>query len=202
MRQMVYLMHDERGGVGFNLLWVCFIIIFLIPFFWDVGSVHYARRFAGTGADGASLAAAQEYARRLQYVPAWNGIWYGQCPHECTPQQVVLRYRGLPAFGAPPGIGYGQAQQYAALNRDELTAYGSWRNLRGARFMACPFRGLSSMSKRSVQCIPHTVRSTDATSRRRTAPKRWHTSGAGMAGTTMQQMVHHLRFYVRVEDHA
>lgn len=138
MRQIVQLIHDDRGGVGFNLLWVCFIIIFLIPFFWDVGSVHYARRFAGTGADGASLAAAQEYARHLQYVPEWNGIWYGECPHECTPQQVVLRYRTLPAFGAPPGIGYGMAQQYAALNRDELTAYHSWPQFAGRTVHGVP----------------------------------------------------------------
>lgn len=133
------ILRDERGGVGFNLIWVCFIIIFLIPFFWDVASVHYARRLAGTGADAASLAAAQEYARQLHYVPEWNGIWYGRCDlAEYTPQQVVWRYRQLPAFAAPPDIGYGMAVEYAARNRDELTAYRTWPEYAGREVFGVP----------------------------------------------------------------
>ena len=130
---------DQRGGLGFNALWVCFIIIFLIPFFWDVASVHYARRFASTGADASTLAAAQEYTRKLQYVPQWNGIFRGSCPlQEYTPQQVVLRYRTNPAFFAPPGIGYGYAADYAAKNRDQLTTYRSWPEFTGQNVVGIP----------------------------------------------------------------
>ena len=123
---------DERGGLGYNALWICFVIIFLIPFFWDVASVHYARRFSGAGADAGSLAAAQEYARQLQYVPQWNGIFRGSCPlQEYTPQQVVLRYKLNPAFGAPPGIGYSQAESYVGQNGDGMDSYRSWPEYAG-----------------------------------------------------------------------
>ncbi len=126
-RQVLQLIRDERGGIGFNLLWVCFVLLFMIPFFWDVASVHYARRFAGTGSDAASLAAAQEYARQLHFVPIWNGIFYGRCElGEYTPQQVVLRYLTNPAFGAPAGIGEPYARQYALENRNTLTTYRAW----------------------------------------------------------------------------
>ncbi|MBC8163841.1 MAG: Tad domain-containing protein [Roseiflexaceae bacterium] len=127
MRDFQKILHDERGGIGLNLIWVCFIILFMVPFFWDVGSVHYARRFASTGSDAGALAAAQEYARQVEHVPMFNGIWYGRCElGEFTPQQVVLRYRALPAFGAPAGIGQPYAAQYASANRNSLTSYNSW----------------------------------------------------------------------------
>ena len=127
-----HIMRNERGGIGLNAIWVCFLVIFLIPFFWDVASVYYARRFAGTGSDGGSLAAAQEYARELHYVPEWNGIWYGRCDlGEYTPQQVVMRYSRLPAFSAPPGIGYPLALDYAGRNRTTLTNYRSWPEYAG-----------------------------------------------------------------------
>jgi hypothetical protein len=127
-----HIARDERGGAGLNMLWVCFLLIFLIPFLWDVASTQYARRFAGTGADGATLAAAQEYARRLHFVPQWNGIFRGRCElGEYRPQQVVLRYRTNPAFSAPPGLGQPAANAYASANRDELTAYRSYAEYSG-----------------------------------------------------------------------
>jgi hypothetical protein len=138
-QQINRILRDTRGGLGFNAIWVCFVIIFLIPFFWDVASVHYARRFAGTGADAGSLAAAQEYVRQLQYLPEWNGIFRGRCElGEFTPQQVVMRYRTHPAFGAPPGIGQGYATSYAAQNRDELTTYRSWPEYGGTQVEGIP----------------------------------------------------------------
>ena len=128
---------DERGGAGIYTIGVCFLLIFLTPFFWDVASVHYARRFAGAGADAGTLAAAQEYARALHHVPAWNGIFRGSCAlQEYTPQQVVLRYRALPAFAAPPGLGQPQAAAYVARNRDGLSAYRSWPEYSGVQFPA------------------------------------------------------------------
>ncbi|MCU0491721.1 MAG: pilus assembly protein TadG-related protein [Chloroflexaceae bacterium] len=122
---------DERGGLGFNMLWVMFVLLFLTPFFWDIGSVHYARRFAGTGADAAALAAAQEYVNRLQFM--WGHPrqqqFRGRCElGEFTPQQVVARYKmeRLNTI-APVSLGYGMAQRYAGSNRADLTAYRSWR---------------------------------------------------------------------------
>jgi hypothetical protein len=140
LRQRIPALRDERGGLGFSALWVCFILIFLIPFFWDIASVHYARRFAGTGADAAALAAAQEYVRPLQYVPTWNGLWLGKCElAEYTPQQVVLRYLATqPAFSAAPAFGHGQAQAFAAQNHDELTAYRSWSEYTGRNVAGVP----------------------------------------------------------------
>jgi hypothetical protein len=136
-RRLGPILADEQGGAGLHMIWSCFLLMLLIPFLWDVGSVHYTRRFAGTGADAGSLAAAQEYARQLHYVPEWNGIFRGSCPlQEYTPQQVVLRYRTLPAFGAPPGLGRPQAESYAARNRAPLTAYSSWPEYSGTRFPA------------------------------------------------------------------
>jgi len=131
---------DERGGLGFTTLWVCFVLIFLIPFFWDIGSLYYARRFAGTGADAAALAAAQEYARQLQHGVFWNGTWRGRCElAEYTPQQVVMRYLTTkPAFSALPAIGIAQAQVYAAQNRDELTAYRAWPEFAGRNVVGVP----------------------------------------------------------------
>ncbi|HEU4323632.1 MAG TPA: pilus assembly protein TadG-related protein [Roseiflexaceae bacterium] len=133
------LPRDERGGLGYNTLWVCFALIFLIPFFWDVASVHYARRFAGTGADAASLAAAQEYARQLQHTPMHNGIFLGSCPRkEYTPQLVVLRYLTDPAFLAPPWLGYGYADNYARENRTDLLSYRSWPEHGGRQVAGVP----------------------------------------------------------------
>lgn len=130
---------NQQGGLGFVAIFVCFAIIFLIPFFWDVGSVYYARRFASTGSDAASLAAAQEYARQLQHVPDFNGIWYGRCElGEFTPQQVLARYLLEPAFMASPYIGYGYAQDYANRNRNQLTQYQSRTEYGGRQVEGVP----------------------------------------------------------------
>jgi hypothetical protein len=134
LQQLRQLARNEQGGLGFNLIWVIFIILFLIPFFWDVGSIHYARRFAGIGADAASLAAAQEYARRLHFVPQHQGLFLGKCElGEFTPQQVVMRYRLEPAFTGAPGFGQGYASSYASQNRDDLKAYRSWPEYSGVQ---------------------------------------------------------------------
>lgn len=119
-------LQDERGAIGFNMLWVCCAIIFLIPFFWDVSSLFYARRFAGASADAASLAAAQEYARQLEYTQTWQGLWRGRCDlHEYTQQQVVQRYSLHPALLAPPDLGYPAASSYAQQNNATLKSYSS-----------------------------------------------------------------------------
>jgi hypothetical protein len=116
------------------MLWLCFLLIFLIPFLWDMASVQYARRFASTGADASALASAQEYARQLRFVPEWNGIFRGSCElKEYTPQQVVLRYRTHPAFSAAPAFGQPFAATYAANNRNALTAYRSWAEYSGVK---------------------------------------------------------------------
>jgi hypothetical protein len=139
LAQPIRMFRDERGGLGFNALWVCVVLIFLIPFFWDVASVHYARKFAGTGADAAALAAAQEYARAVQRTPSINGIWRGRCElGEYTPTQVVLRYRQLPTFSAPPALGSGQAEAYAARNRARLMAYATWPEFHGRMVEGVP----------------------------------------------------------------
>lgn len=123
---------DERGGVGFAAIVVCFVLILLIPFLWDVASVHYARRRSGAAADSAALAAAQEYARLLQHMPEWNDIFRGSCElGEYLPQQVVLRYRQQPAFSAAPAFGQGYAAEYAARNGADLAGYRSWAHYAG-----------------------------------------------------------------------
>ncbi|NOK57340.1 MAG: hypothetical protein GFH27_549309n74 [Chloroflexi bacterium AL-W] len=121
------LLHDEQGGIGFQLIWICFVILFLIPFVWDIASVQYARRFAKTGAEAAALAATQEYARSLHYQPTVQGVFRGSCSQqEYSPQDVLRRYLSQPTFGAPNGIGMGYANQFAQENGSQLTTYRSW----------------------------------------------------------------------------
>jgi Flp pilus assembly protein TadG len=131
------VVRNQQGGIGFHVLWVIFIILLLIPFFWDVSSVFYARGSARTAADAATLAAAQEYAHRLQRTTAHNGIFRGKCSrHEYTPQQVVLRYLREPALTASPAIGLSAATSYASANRNELIAYRSWPEYSGTVYPA------------------------------------------------------------------
>jgi Flp pilus assembly protein TadG len=136
-RQISALVRHQQGGIGFHVLWVMFLILLLAPFFWDIANVFYARGSARTAADAATLAAAQEYADRLQRTTERNGIFRGQCSQsEYTPRQVVQRYLTNPTFTASPAIGIGIAHHYAAINQNKLLQYRSWPEYSGRRTAA------------------------------------------------------------------
>jgi TM2 domain-containing membrane protein YozV len=130
---------DERGGVGFAAIAVCFVMVLLIPFLWDVASVHYGRRRSNAAADSAALAAAQEYARKLQHTMQWNDMFRGKCElGEYVPQLVVLRYLMEPAFTGAPAFGQGYAAEYAGRNGADLTSYRSWPHHAGKTVQGVP----------------------------------------------------------------
>jgi hypothetical protein len=133
LRRIVHILRDEHGGINMYMTMSLILIATSIPFFWDVASVHYTRRLAGTGADAAALAAAQEFIRPLQHVSGFNGPFLGSCSkHEFKPELVLLRYLTHPNFNVPADVGQALALMYATNNRNDLTSFRAWIDFDGA----------------------------------------------------------------------
>ncbi|MCG8352408.1 MAG: pilus assembly protein TadG-related protein [Chloroflexales bacterium] len=133
LRRIAHIVQDEHGGINMYMTLSLILVITSIPFFWDVASVHYTRRMAGTGADAAALAAAQEFIRPLQHVFGFNGPFLGSCSRrEFKPELVLLRYITHPNFNAPAEVSQALALSYATNNRNDLTSFRAWIDLDGA----------------------------------------------------------------------
>lgn len=125
---------DERGGANIYMLLAAFLPLSLVPFMWDIASIHYTRSMANTSADAAALAAAQGYAEMLQRTLDKNGIFLGDCVvHEFSPQQVLLRYLLEPGFSVPIDVGENQALALVQANGAELTSFDAGLDFDGAR---------------------------------------------------------------------